>query len=79
METLTPKLSTEGHSGWNIDQLRNTADESLSYRPNIILLHAGTNDLDYDSGKSDPTPKELRFSKAAHRTHQSGHCRVEAT
>ena len=38
----------EGHSGNTIDKVRETDTLALSYRPNIILLHVSTNDLDYD-------------------------------
>jgi lysophospholipase L1-like esterase len=36
----------EGHSGWRIDQLRAQIDGwSSSYKPDLVLLHIGTNDL----------------------------------
>ncbi|SHM34015.1 SGNH/GDSL hydrolase family protein [Actinacidiphila paucisporea] len=36
----------EGHSGWRIDQIAGIADASLArYRPNVITLEIGTNDL----------------------------------
>jgi len=36
----------EGHSGWRIDQLRAQIDGwSNSYKPNLVLLHIGTNDM----------------------------------
>ncbi|MFJ7065778.1 ricin-type beta-trefoil lectin domain protein [Streptomyces sp. NPDC101115] len=36
----------EGHSGYRIDQIAALADASLSrYRPNVVTLHIGTNDL----------------------------------
>ncbi|WP_285474480.1 SGNH/GDSL hydrolase family protein [Actinoplanes sp. NBRC 101535] len=36
----------EGHGGWTIDQLAVQADTWLAtYRPDVILLHMGTNDI----------------------------------
>lgn len=36
----------EGHSGWRIDQIAGIADSVLSqYRPNVVTLEIGTNDL----------------------------------
>ncbi|MBM9507811.1 SGNH/GDSL hydrolase family protein [Actinacidiphila acididurans] len=36
----------EGHSGWRIDQIAGIADAVLAhYRPNVITLEIGTNDL----------------------------------
>lgn len=36
----------EGHSGWRIDQIAGIADSVLDrYRPNVITLEIGTNDL----------------------------------
>ncbi|MER6077901.1 ricin-type beta-trefoil lectin domain protein [Streptomyces sp. NPDC001833] len=36
----------EGHSGYRIDQIAALADASLTrYRPNVVTLHIGTNDL----------------------------------
>ncbi|GAA2332043.1 ricin-type beta-trefoil lectin domain protein [Streptomyces kunmingensis] len=36
----------EGHSGWRIDQIASIADSVLArYRPNVITLEIGTNDL----------------------------------
>jgi len=41
-----PDLDNEGHSGWVIDQIAGIVDASLAfYRPNIVTLHIGTNDL----------------------------------
>ncbi|WP_225447995.1 SGNH/GDSL hydrolase family protein [Streptacidiphilus sp. P02-A3a] len=39
----------EGHSGWRIDQLAAITDSSLAtYKPNVITLMIGTNDLGQD-------------------------------
>ena len=35
----------EGHPGFTISQIAAVAAPALAMRPNIILLHAGTNDL----------------------------------
>lgn len=36
----------EGHSGWRIDQIAGIADSALAaYRPNVVTLEIGTNDL----------------------------------
>ncbi|KAK1176779.1 ricin-type beta-trefoil lectin domain protein [Streptomyces sp. NBS 14/10] len=41
----------EGHSGYRIDQIAALADASLTrYRPNVVTLHIGTNDLQGASG-----------------------------
>ncbi|WP_240196822.1 GDSL-type esterase/lipase family protein [Nonomuraea lactucae] len=40
----------EGHSGWRIDQIQNDAADCAvpAYRPNVVTLHAGTNDMNQD-------------------------------
>lgn len=35
----------EGHSGFRINQIHDVMDKGLAMRPNVVLLHAGTNDL----------------------------------
>lgn len=35
----------EGHSGYTINQINTVMGPALQMRPNVILLHAGTNDL----------------------------------
>lgn len=35
----------EGHSGYTIDEISGQAPKSLPLRPNVVLLHAGTNDM----------------------------------
>lgn len=37
--------ANEGHSGATISQIQGFAANSLGQRPNIVLIHAGTNDL----------------------------------
>jgi lysophospholipase L1-like esterase len=44
-----PDLDHEGHSGWTIDQIAGRVDDWLAtYRPDVILLHIGTNDMRND-------------------------------
>ncbi|PCG87391.1 hypothetical protein CIB93_04375 [Streptomyces sp. WZ.A104] len=39
----------EGHSGWRIDQLQANIETWLAdAKPNVVLLHIGTNDMDRD-------------------------------
>ena len=41
-----PDTDNEGHYGWRIDQIAGIAPCTLSgYRPNIVTLHIGTNDM----------------------------------
>ncbi|MFF0105030.1 GDSL-type esterase/lipase family protein [Streptomyces hirsutus] len=50
----------EGHPGWRIDQIADVADCSVaSFRPNVILLHAGTNDMNQNH-QLDSAPERLR-------------------
>lgn len=35
----------EGHSGFRIKQIHDVMSKGLAMRPNVVLLHAGTNDL----------------------------------
>jgi lysophospholipase L1-like esterase len=49
----------EGHSGWTIAQLDARTDGWLArYRPDVVLLHAGTNDLYRPAGRAD-APQRL--------------------
>lgn len=50
----------EGHPGWRIDQIAGVAACSVeAFRPNVILLHAGTNDMNQDH-QLDGAPDRLR-------------------
>ncbi|KAK2032882.1 hypothetical protein LX32DRAFT_554471 [Colletotrichum zoysiae] len=40
-----PDPDNEGHNGATIDQISSFATASLPQRPNVVLLHAGTNDI----------------------------------
>ncbi|MEV5950282.1 ricin-type beta-trefoil lectin domain protein [Streptomyces sp. NPDC051993] len=49
----------EGHSGWHIDQIAGIADSVLAqYRPNVIALEIGTNDLNGGS-QAEPAAERL--------------------
>lgn len=39
----------EGHNGATISEISSFADRSLRQRPNVVLLHAGTNDMNDDA------------------------------
>ncbi|KAF2116658.1 SGNH hydrolase-type esterase domain-containing protein [Lophiotrema nucula] len=41
----------EGHSGYTISQIHNVMGPALDERPNIILLHAGTNDVNTEASE----------------------------
>jgi lysophospholipase L1-like esterase len=44
--TELPDKNHEGHSGWRIDQLDSNINGWMdSYKPGIVLLHIGTNDI----------------------------------
>lgn len=46
-----------GYSGYTINEISSAADHAITtYKPNIILLHAGTNDLDRGGKEKDPIP-----------------------
>lgn len=51
----------EGHPGATIRDTANFARASLGYRPNVILLHIGTNDFDVDKPKEtiEDAPERL--------------------
>ena len=42
----------EGHPGWRIDQISGIASKWLSYQPDVILIHLGTNDISQKSSLS---------------------------
>ncbi|MGC4815285.1 FG-GAP-like repeat-containing protein [Micromonospora sp. DT228] len=49
----------EGHSGWRIADIAGIADSVLStYRPNVVLLHIGTNDM-HQNGEPAGAPGRL--------------------
>jgi lysophospholipase L1-like esterase len=44
-------INHEGHGGWTIDQLSENLDSWLStYRPDVVLVHAGTNNITQGDG-----------------------------
>jgi lysophospholipase L1-like esterase len=47
-------LDHEGHGGWHVDQILEGLDDWLQlYTPDIVLLHAGTNDARFDDRIDD--------------------------
>jgi lysophospholipase L1-like esterase len=44
----------QGHPGFTISQIRPVAGGGLASRPNVVLLHAGTNDLNRGNPSSEP-------------------------
>lgn len=54
-----PDRDHEGHSGWKIDQLTANIDTWLAAaRPNVVLLHIGTNDMNRND-RVDSAPQRL--------------------
>jgi lysophospholipase L1-like esterase len=51
----------EGHSGWTISQVRNVLGPALNFKPNVVLIHLATNDLNGAETTAEP------FSKAPER------------
>ncbi|CAG5150008.1 uncharacterized protein ALTATR162_LOCUS2517 [Alternaria atra] len=52
----------QGHPGFTISQIRGVAAQGLAFKPNVVLLHAGTNDLNRGNPASEPdadAPKRL--------------------
>jgi lysophospholipase L1-like esterase len=48
----------EGHSGWRIDQIAGIADSTLAtYKPNVVTLEIGTNDLNQNYQVSTATTR----------------------
>ncbi|KAM5462559.1 hypothetical protein MferCBS49748_006466 [Microsporum ferrugineum] len=43
----------EGHNGYIIDEISAAVTHTLSQRPNVVLLHAGTNDMDKNINPED--------------------------
>lgn len=44
----------EGHSGFTITQIQDVMQPALDLRPNVVLLHAGTNDLHRPAPEGEP-------------------------
>jgi lysophospholipase L1-like esterase len=44
----------QGHPGYTISQIRGVMSPGLASRPNVVLLHAGTNDLNRGNPASEP-------------------------
>ncbi|KAI4211274.1 MAG: hypothetical protein LQ351_005958 [Letrouitia transgressa] len=54
----TAPLKHEGHPGWVINDITAVSDKSLPSRPNVVLVHAGTNDILQDKD-IDKAPERL--------------------
>jgi lysophospholipase L1-like esterase len=55
-----PDTANEGHSGWTIAQLAAQADGWLATtKPDVVLLHAGTNDIERGPDVSLAAPARL--------------------
>lgn len=53
-------MDHEGHSGWTTDQLRASIDTWMSTeRPDVVLLHAGINDLKYQGDTPEAVVSQL--------------------
>jgi hypothetical protein len=52
----------EGHRGYVIDEIREASNLGISSGPNIVLLHAGTNDIhrDIDGGRVEDAVQRLK-------------------
>lgn len=46
----------EGHPGYTISQLQGVMGPGLDLKPNVILLHIGTNDMNYDESHAGAGP-----------------------
>ncbi|KAF1962887.1 SGNH hydrolase [Byssothecium circinans] len=44
----------EGHPGWTIRQIQNVSGPALATNPDVVLLHAGTNDLNKAETQDEP-------------------------
>lgn len=40
-----PDNQNEGHSGWTINAVRGVLGPALAFKPNVVLIHLATNDL----------------------------------
>lgn len=55
-----PDPDNEGHPGWRIDEIASIADCTVpQYQPNVITLHAGTNDFDQEY-KLSSAPQRMK-------------------
>jgi lysophospholipase L1-like esterase len=59
-EGTSGDLDHEGHGGWTIEQIAAVVDRSLAaYHPDIVLLHAGTNNI---TRSEDPAAAARKLS-----------------
>jgi lysophospholipase L1-like esterase len=49
-----PDPDNQGHPGFTISQIRGVAGQGLASKPNVVLLHAGTNDLNRGNPSNEP-------------------------
>jgi len=49
-----PDNDNGGHSGFTISQIQNVMAGGLAMKPNVVLLHAGTNDLNRPETQEEP-------------------------
>jgi lysophospholipase L1-like esterase len=59
---VIPSPNNEGHPGWTIRQIKQGIDSAgwlETYRPDIVLLHIGTNDLRPRVGRAASAPGDL--------------------
>jgi lysophospholipase L1-like esterase len=66
-----PDTHHEGHGGWTIDNLAANIDRWMAaYRPDVVLLHAGTNNITMGDSPSE-TAGKLQDLIAQIRSHDS--------
>ncbi|MER5887167.1 FG-GAP-like repeat-containing protein [Streptomyces sp. NPDC001941] len=54
-----PDNDHEGHSGWTIENIASITDTAMAtYKPNVVLLHIGTNDMNTNRDPAD-APRRL--------------------
>ncbi|MCU7722851.1 SGNH/GDSL hydrolase family protein [Actinoplanes sp. KI2] len=62
-------VDNEGHGGWTIDQIAAQLDGWLStYQPNVVLLHAGTNNVSWAEAPADIAAKLSAMIDQIHAT-----------
>jgi len=44
----------EGHSGWVISQVRGVIQPAIALKPNVVLIHLATNDLNRGNNPAEP-------------------------
>jgi lysophospholipase L1-like esterase len=54
------KTNHEGYPGYTISQISAKADKALTFKPNVVCLMAGTNDMAWASKDPKPAAKRLK-------------------